>query len=381
MRAPIPAPTPADADARRFEAIVESSDDAIISKNLDGIITSWNPAAERLFGYSAEEIVGRPISVLMPIDRHDDMESILGRIRRGERVEHFETVRISKTGRRIPVSLSVSPVRDSRGRIIGAAKIARDISARREAEAERERLLREAQQGVQLRDVFLSVAGHELRTPLHALRLQLFNLQRSLTSPEQRTLAGKAQREIDRLTELTDRLLDVARMASGGFTIERSRTDLARLLQRVAARMAEQAAQAGAPLAVDAESAVFGDWDERALDQVVTNLLSNAIRFGRGGPIRVAVEKEGDLARIRVRDHGPGIPPKDRERVFGRFERGFSDPSSGGLGLGLWITKQIVAAHGGRIRVEEPEVRAAERAAASRGASFIVELPIRAGEP
>ena len=357
---------------------MESSDDAIISKTLGGVITSWNPAAERLFGYTADEIVGRSITVLMPIDRHEDMETILGRIRRGERVEHYETVRVSKSGRRIPVSLSVSPVKDSRGRIIGAAKIARDISARHAADAERERLLRELQQSVQLRDVFLSVAGHELRTPLHALRLQLYNLERSLTSSQQRSLAGKAQREIDRLSELTDRLLDVARMASGGFTIESARMDLARLLHAVAARMAEQSARVGSSLTVEAPSPVFGEWDEKALDQVVTNLLSNAIRFGRGAPIGVALEQEGEIARVRVRDHGPGVPPQDRERVFGRFERGFSDPSSGGLGLGLWITKQIVAEHGGRIRVEDLD-DGAEVAAASRGAEFVVELPIHGG--
>ena len=127
----------------------------------------------------------------MPPERHDDMESILNRIRQGERVDHFETVRISKEGRRISVSLSVSPVKDARGRIVGAAKIARDISARKDAEAERERLLLEAQQGVRLRDIFLSVAGHELRTPLNALKLQLYALQRSW--PARRT--GKSWRK------------------------------------------------------------------------------------------------------------------------------------------------------------------------------------------
>jgi PAS domain S-box-containing protein len=133
-------------NARRYEAIVESSDDAIISKSLDGTIMSWNPAAERLFGYTADEMIGEPISKLMPEERHDEMESILGRIRRGERVEHYETVRVSKAGRKIPVSLSVSPVKDASGRVVGAAKIARDISDRRRSEKEREQLLRDAQQ-------------------------------------------------------------------------------------------------------------------------------------------------------------------------------------------------------------------------------------------
>jgi len=358
-------------DARRFEAIVESSDDAIISKNLEGTITSWNAAAERMFGYKAEEIVGQSISVLMPEERHEDMEAILGRIRRGERVEHYETVRVSKEGRRIPVSLSVSPVKDSQGRIIGAAKIARDISGRREAEVERERLLREAHQGIQLRDIFLSVAGHELRTPLHALRLQLYNLQRSLTTPPQQALASKAEKEVDRISELTDRLLDVARMAAGGFTLDPKPMDLAEVVRAVAARMQEEASRAGSTLEVEAPAALEGVWDARAVDQVLTNLLSNAIKFGSGRPVRVRVETERGMARVRVRDYGPGVTPADRERVFERFERGFSDSSYGGLGLGLWIAKQIVTAHGGRIRVEGP---------GDGGAEFVFELPTEAGE-
>ncbi len=360
---PVASPIPVSAlddDARRFEAIVESSDDAIISKALDGTITSWNPAAERLFGYTADEIVGKPISVLMPAERHDDMESILGRIRRGERVDHYETVRVSKTGRKISVSLSVSPVKDASGRIVGAAKIARDISGRKEAEAERERLLREAQQGVQLRDIFLSVAGHELRTPLNALKLQLYNLEQRLTALPERGMVEKAQKEVDRLASLANRLLDVARLAAGGFSMAPASMDLVELVREVAARMQEDAATAGSPIRISAPVAVVGTWDRDGLDQVVTNLLSNAIKFGRGHPIDVIVETRSDLAGVRVRDRGIGVAPADRERIFERFERGVSDRSFGGLGLGLWIARQIVSAHRGRIGVDIPDEPGAE---------------------
>ncbi len=349
-----------DTDARRFEAIVESSDDAIISKTLDGTITSWNRAAERLFGYTADEIVGKPISVLMPEERHDDMESILGRIRRGERVEHYETVRLSKTGRKIAVSLSVSPVKDAVGRIVGAAKIARDISGRKEAEAERERLLREAQQGVQMRDIFLSVAGHELRTPLNALKLQLYNLEQRLTALPERGIVEKAQKEVDRLASLTNRLLDVARMAAGGFSMEPASMDLVELVREVAARMEADAVAAGSAIRVSGSPAVVGTWDRNGLDQVVTNLLSNAIKFGRGQPIDLMVETRRDLAGVRVRDLGIGVAPEDRERIFERFERGVSEQSFGGLGLGLWIARQIVTAHRGRIGVEASDAPGAE---------------------
>ncbi len=359
VASPIHVPT-LDTDARRFEAIVESSDDAIISKTLDGTITSWNRAAEQLFGYTADEIVGKPISVLMPAERHDDMESILGRIRRGERVEHYETVRLSKAGRKIAVSLSVSPVKDASGRIVGAAKIARDISGRKEAEAERERLLREAQQGVQMRDIFLSVAGHELRTPLNALKLQLYNLEQRLIALPERGMVEKAQREVDRLASLTNRLLDVARMAAGGFSMAPASMDLVELVREVAARMQEDAATAGSPIRISAPVAVVGTWDRDGLDQVVTNLLSNAIKFGRGHPIDVIVETGLDLAGVRVRDRGIGVAPGDRERIFERFERGVSDRSFAGLGLGLWIARQIVSAHRGRIGVDIPDEPGAE---------------------
>jgi PAS domain S-box-containing protein len=354
--------------AHRAEAIVESSDDAIISKTLTGVITSWNPAAERLFEYTASEIVGRSISVLMPPERHEDMAVILGRIRVGERVDHFETVRISKSGRRIPVSLSVSPVKDAVGQIVGASKIARDISARKAAEQERERLLIDAQQGVRLRDVFLSVAGHELRTPLNALKLQLYNLRRALGGSETAAQVDKAQREVDRLAGLADRLLDVARMASGGFVPDAAPMDLVALVAEAADRMQPDAAVVGSRVVVSAARAVVGSWDRTALDQVFTNLLANAVKFGRGSGIEATVEADSTRARVTVRDHGPGVALGDRERIFQQFERGsISDRSFGGLGLGLWIARQLVLAHGGRIGLTDFE---------GPGAEFYVDLPI-----
>jgi PAS domain S-box-containing protein len=346
-------------------AIVESSDDAIISKDLDGTITSWNAAAQRLFGYTAEEALGQSITMLMPEQRHDDMKQILGRIRRGQRVEHYETIRVAKDGRLIPVSLSVSPIRNSDNQVVGAAKIARDITDRRKAEAERERLLGEAQRAIQVRDMFLSVAGHEFRTPLNALTLQLYNLERKLSDPSQRASVAKAQAEVERLALLTHQLLDVARTASGGFSIDSATMDLSELVAQVVARLRDGASAVGSVIELRLPGPIVGTWDRSRLDQVVTNLLDNALKFGQGSAVDVSVE-DGSPVRIRIRDRGIGVAAADRERIFARFERGVSEQSFGGLGLGLWIAQGIVVAHGGRIGLEAID---------GPGATFFVELP------
>src|SRR5262249_423813 len=163
--------------------------------------------------------------------------------------------------------------------IVGAAKIARDITGHKHAAEERERLLREAQQGVQLRDVFLSVAGHEFRTPLNTLRLQLHNLDRSLTTESQHAPPATPPPQLDRLSARTDRLLDVSRMAAGGFTLDPAPMDLSDLVAEVAGRLAEDAARAGCDVRLSAPRPVVGAWDRRGLDQVVTNILTNALKF------------------------------------------------------------------------------------------------------
>ena len=293
------------------------------------------------------------------------MTLILDRIRKGERVEHFETVRVTKYGDRIPVSLSVSAIRDDSGRVIGAAKIARDITERKHAEAELERLYRESEAAVQVRDTFISVAGHEFRTPLNALTLQLYNLERTMSDPSHRAAVERAVAEVERLSALTGQLLDVARMAAGGFSVDRAPMDLSELAADVVHRMEEGASRVGSRFDLRTPGPVPGDWDRLRLDQVITNLVSNALKFGRGKPIEISVEAEGELARVRVRDYGIGVPAEDQERIFERFERAVSEHSFGGLGLGLWIARQIVQTHGGRIGVENPE---------GGGAAFFFEL-------
>jgi PAS domain S-box-containing protein len=361
----------ADEERYRLAAIVDSSEDAIISKNLDGIITSWNAGAQRLFGYTADEIVGQPISRLAPPDHRNDMANILERIERGERVEHFETVRLTKDGKPVPVSLSVSPIRDSTGRIIGAAKIARDISEQKTHQAEHERLFREAQEAAKVREEFLSVAGHEMRTPLQSLQFLLQTIQKRIESGQpEKAVEGlvRARAQLQRLSWLTEELLDVTRITAGRLTLEPEEVDLAELARDVAEQQRESAARTGSELRFEALTSATGLWDRSRLEQVVTNLLSNAVKFGGGKPIMVRVEHDTARAVLTVRDEGIGISSSDQSRIFERFERAVSKQSYGGMGLGLWISHQIVLAHGGRIRVESQ---------LGQGSTFQVELPRR----
>jgi PAS domain S-box-containing protein len=194
----------------RLAAIVESSDDAIIGKTLDGIVTSWNAGAERIFGYTSEEIIGQPIACLLPPDRRDDLPTILDTVRRGGRVDHFETERIRKDGRRIHVSVTVSPIRDPDGHIIGASKVARDVTERRHAE--------------EAKDQFLAMLGHELRNPLAAMQSAIITAR--LDESRRERALDIARRQAAQLRRLVDDLLDVTRVTRGRSSSERSGSSL-----------------------------------------------------------------------------------------------------------------------------------------------------------
>ena len=365
-----------DAIAALLSAIVESSHDAIVSKTLDGIITSWNRAAEAMFGYSAAEAVGRHITLIIPPERIAEEDYVLGQVRRGEKVEHFETIRQTKDGRRLNISITVSPVKDSRGRIIGASKIARDITGQKALEREREELLQREQlarqqlaEAVSARDEFIAVAAHELRNPLNVFLLNLQLLHRISGNPasfdKMRGLIEKSREQLGRLNALVDRLLDVTRIRAGTFELYRESIDLGSLLQEIAARFK------GEQLSISAEvqSKLQGEWDRVRMDQAITNLISNAVKYGLGRPILVRARVSNGQAVISITDHGIGISPEDLERVFDRFERAAGRSNNDGLGLGLWITKQIVEAHGGTIGAESE---------LGKGSTFEVRLPLHA---
>jgi PAS domain S-box-containing protein len=365
-----------DVNAGLLAAIVSYSQDAIVSKTLDGIVTSWNPAAELMFGYTAKEIVGRSILMIIPPELYPQEDYVLSKIRRGERIEHFETIRQTKDGRRLSISLTVSPIRDRRGVIVGASKIARDITGKKQSEREREWLLaqeraarQELAEALRARDEFIAVAAHEFRNPLNVFHLTMQLLHRLSADPARacqiHTLLAKCDLQLASLTTLVDRLLDVSRVRAGKLDLYREHFDLSTLVRDVVAKFNAQSGNSIA-LAIEREITITGD--RMRLEQAVSNLVSNAIKYGEGHAVEVEVEVRGDERKvaISVRDQGIGISGEDLERIFNRFERVTNRSWNQGLGLGLWITKQIIEAHGGAIRVAS---------ALGKGSVFTLELP------
>ena len=354
--------------AALLSAIVDSSHDAIVSKTLEGIITSWNPAAEKVFGYTAAEAIGKSIRLIIPPELQAEEDYVLSQIRRGEKVDHFETIRQAKDGRRLNVSLTVSPVRDAEGLIVGASKIARDITLQKEMEREREAAREQLAEALAERDEFIAVAAHELRNPLNVLTLlwQLMDqtLDRSSTSAEG-GLFEKSGAHLARLSSLVDRLLDVTRIRSGTFDLYRESFDLSTLIREVTDRFAIE--NSAIPISLELEPHIEGTWDRLRIDQVVTNLVSNASKYGQKNPIAIRAFRNDDHAMITVRDEGIGISPENLDRIFDRFVRATPRLKSEGLGMGLWITKQIVEAHGGTVSVESE---------LGKGSMFTVRIPL-----
>lgn len=237
---------------------------------------------------------------------------------------------------------------------------------------ENARLYHKAQEAVRARDEFLSIASHELRTPLTPLHIHFQRLLRKRTgdleiAPQQlRRVLERCERQVRRLEALIDNLLDVSRISSGRLRLETDTVDLVEVVRDVAGRFAEELSAAGCQLQLQSDATVQGEWDRLRLEQVVTNILGNAIKYGSEKPIEITVEQTTAGGRLRIQDYGIGINGEDLNRIFRRFQRAVSSRSYGGLGLGLYITRQIVDAHNGTIRVEsQPGV----------GSVFVVELP------
>lgn len=346
-----------ESEVRRLAAIVESSEDAIVVKDLHGRILEWNRAAERLFGYPRDEAVGRSIEILMPADRSDDWRKILDRVAGGERLEHFETRRRARDGRILEVSLTVSPVRDQNGRIVGAAKIARDVTADRAAQRERERT----------RDLFLGMLSHDLRTPLNAIAISADTLKRRASEADLAVVA-RISNGVGRMSRMIDQLLDVTRSRlGGGIPIQLQTASLASVCRAAADEF--EAVHPGR-IDVSLEGDLSGQWDADRLHDVLSNLLSNALLYGAGDrPVTLAARSAGPSSVVvDVANCGPEIPASLLPLLFDPFRRGPGGErqSSKGLGLGLYIAREVVRAHRGEITV---------RSSSAEGTTFSVALP------
>ena len=362
----------------QLAAIVESSDDAIVSKNLDGIIQSWNASATRIFGHTADEAVGQPITLIIPANLHAEERAIIARVRAGKRVEHFDTVRITKDGRLIPVSLTVSPIHDAKGTVIGASKIARDISERRRAE----KALRETEEGLRLanqrKDEFIALLAHELRNPLAPIRYALAAGKQGAATPDQRERFHEIiDRQVTHMSRLLDDLLNVAHITRGSLELRKSTMELTSVLGTAieAARPFLDAKQHQLSVELPAEAPRLSA-DPIRLAQVFSNLLINAAKYtDPGGQIRIAASIERDMLLVSVRDTGVGIPAEMMPRLFEMFSQAphTVDRSQGGLGLGLALVRGIVQLHGGSV--------CARSDGANRGSEFIVRLPLGVPAP
>jgi PAS domain S-box-containing protein len=354
--------------------LVTQVSDGLIVVDAYGVLQAFNPEAERqhgvqrkaLFNTRWPEVLGFTTAAGEPMPPED---APLARALAGEPVRDTEWAVRRPDGSTRLLAGNASPLRHPDGQLAGAVLLTRDITEQRHTE----QALHEA---VRTRDEFLSIASHELRTPLSTLSLQATGLLRALRSPAEERLpearllrkAESLKRQADRLEALVSGLLDVSRLSRGMLDLQPEEVDLRQLAGELVERLSEaSAATSAAPrVRLHAPLPVVGCWDRLRLEQVLTNLLTNALRYGRDRPVEVRVEGTPAVARLEVRDEGIGIPEEAQERIFGRFERAASSRNYGGLGLGLWLTRQLVEAMQGSVHVES---RVGE------GSTFTVELP------
>jgi PAS domain S-box-containing protein len=353
------------AQLRLLASIVQSSDDAIISESLDGVVTSWNAAAERMYGYPVDETMGQPVSVLMPPDKIGEMTGIAQRISDGEPVEHYETVRRRKDGSLISVSLTVSPVHDDAGRVVGVSSTARDITEKVKVQ---EQMLADLQREVMERknaeesyarsnadlEQFAYVASHDLSEPLRAISGPISLVARRYEGkldPESDQFIAFAVDGCQRMQAIIEGLLAYSRV--GRLEAPFAPVDCNLLLATVLGWLAPVIDAAGGEVTVGDLPLVLGEGTQ--LSQVFLNLISNAVKFvapGVSPRVDVRAERAGRAWRFSVTDNGIGIVPEHRDRVFGMFKRLHGREDYAGTGIGLALVKKIVERHGGTIGVD-----------------------------
>jgi PAS domain S-box-containing protein len=353
-----------EAPQRHLAAIVQSSEDAIISKSREGMISSWNPGAERLFGYESHEIIGRPMLVLVPPEGRHDEQLIMERVLAGEEVLSYESQRQRKDGTLVDVSVTVSPIKDGRGAISGSSSITRDVTERKRIQEEADRL----------KDEFFATVSHELRTPLTSIigytDLLLAGDAGELTE-QQRRFLEVTDRNAKRQLRLVGDMLFVSKAEAGEFSIELGSVDLHRLVAGCVEAARPAAEKKGIELTYTGKRSPRCEADADRIAQLVDNLISNAIKFTpESEKVLVRLIPEEGHVLLEVENTGSFIPPADQERLFDRFFRASTATSDAvqGVGLGLTIAQAIINAHGGTIEVRSDE---------QTGTVFTVRLPRR----
>lgn len=330
-----------------LSALVQSAEDAIISKDMDGLISSWNIGAEKIFGYAAHEALGRNISFLIPEGSFNEVPDISRRIAQGEHIGHYETVRMRKDGMIIPVSLTFSPIRDAGGRVIGISSIAHDISERKRLISELERSNKELEQ-------FAYVASHDLQEPLRMVSSYVKLLERRYKDrldAQADTYIGFAADGAIRMQKLIEGLLAYSRISRRG--AEFRRVDINEVFERAVSNLSYSVRESNAAVTKDELPVVSGD--ETQLLQLLQNLIGNAIKFRKpeiAPEVHIEAKRTGAEWTFSVSDNGIGIEPQYFERIFLMFQRLHTRTQYEGTGIGLALCKRIVERHHGRIWVE-----------------------------
>jgi PAS domain S-box-containing protein len=347
----------AEEKSAKLAAIVQSSDDAIISKTPESVITSWNTAAERIFGYTADEMVGETIYKIIPPDRQDEEPLILARLKKGERVEHFETKRLTKDGHLLDISLTISPIKDARGNIIGLSKIARDITEKKQEE--------------QRKNDFIGMVSHELKTPLTSLSAIIQMGTSKLRNSEDEFLSGameNANRQVKKMTSMINGFLNISRLESGQLLIEKEPFRLDGLLRETLEETKLTVSSHIFSLNECNDITVNADRDK--IGSVISNLISNAVKYSpRGKLIDIRCQTEGKMVVVSVKDEGIGIKASEIDRVFDRYYRVENRDLRhiSGFGIGLYLSAEIIKRHDGKIWAES---------GSGKGSTFYFTLPL-----
>lgn len=359
--------------ARLLASIVESSNDAIIGKSLDGIIQSWNAAAEHLFGYTAEQAMGQHISIIIPQERLVEEDVIIANLKEGKRIEHYETERVRSDGQRIVVSLTISPIKDDSGNVVGASKIARDVTERKRLEDNLRRLATDLSKADRRKNEFLATLAHELRNPLAPMSNMLEVVKRADGDSELLQRAHETlERQLGQMVRLVDDLLDMNRITHDRLELRRSEVELSSVIQQAVEVARPLIDAADHQLIIDLpDEPIYLHADRARLAQLFGNLLNNSCKYTRPeGTISVSAKREGGEVVVIVKDNGAGIPKDKLDSIFDMFMQvdRTSERSQGGLGIGLTLVKRLTEMHGGSIE--------ARSGGEGKGSEFIVRLPV-----